>query len=443
MLIAPEVHDWEFAPLLEGLLQITGAQPWMRRREWIRRQLQRNPLLEEYLNEHHSLEIQFEKARSHWVKTGRVQTTLEGEEAYKLYAFITQYMRVYERLSSAAKTRFRGMLLDGLKDPSKKGLLSLQQELTTSAHLMSLGFDVEFSDLEGTGRCDFFLRRDGVELDAECKMVSCDIGRKIPRLIAAEVLYGIQKEVQQHAAHLTGGRCLHVRVPDRLEAEQGRRDAIVKAAGRTLRTGISDEVDGVCRTSLLDFSLSSSPFNVSNPNQVSLEGIRKLSESLVGNDNPQLAVFFKPGKMAVVTIIQSDKKDRVLEAIFDVLGEAASSQLTGTRPGALFAQLHDLTADAIVSLGERDTVNPAIATGIQILAHHFLSSATRQHVHVLGFRSHGRISRNPEPDETGATSVTSEGGEALVYYNPNSPVAGDDSFRVFTQVPRVSPILLP
>lgn len=279
------------------------------------------------------------------------------------------------------------------KDSEKKGLLSLQQEMTTSAHLMGLGFDVDFVDLEGTGRCDFILRRDAIELDAECKMVSCD--------------------------------------------------KIVRLAGRTLRTGIADELPGVCRTSLLDFSLEDAPFNVSDPNQISFEQLRWLSKKLVGNGNPQLSAFFRPGEMAVITIIESDRKDRVLEAIFDVLSESARDQLSRQRPGAMFVQLHDLSADAIQSLAELDTLEPAVATGLQLAATRFLDRVDRQHVHALSFRSHGKISQASAIDADVQTTTTSEGGQAYVFKNPHSPVAGDQRYSVFEQVPRESLIEIP
>jgi hypothetical protein len=218
MLFVPEVYQSEFPLLFENLLQITGAVPWIKRTEWIKKPCQRNPLLKDYFTEHHSLEIHFEKVHKEWVRTRHEPADPKDAERYKFYAFVTQLIRVYDRLSSTGQNRLRGMLIDGLKDPDKKGLLSLQQEMTTSAHLMSLGFDVDFVDLEGIGRCDFVLRRQGIELDAECKMVSCDIGRKIPRVIAIELLHRIQKEIEQVAPRISGGRFLRVRIPDRLEA---------------------------------------------------------------------------------------------------------------------------------------------------------------------------------------------------------------------------------
>jgi hypothetical protein len=441
MLFVPEIGQNDFQSLFERFLQIAGAPLWTHRIEWIKKQCQRNPLLKDCYNEYHNLEIQFDGLRRQWVRTGRVPTDVKDPARYKLYAFLTQFMRVHERLSPRGQNRLCGMLVDGLKDSRKKGLLSLQQEMTTSAHLLRLGFDVDFVDLEGAGRCDFVLRRDGIELDAECKMVSCDIGRKIPRVIAIEVLHRIQKEIEQTADRISGGRCLYVRIPDRLEAEQGRRDEIVRLAGRTLRTGIADELPGICRTSLLDFSLGELDF--SDPNQISFEHVRSLSRKLVGNDNPQLSVFFKPGKMAVITIIESDQKDRVLEAIFDVLSESANDQLSKQRPGAIFVQLHDLSADAIKSLAERDTLDPTVATGLQLAATLFLDRPDRQHVHTLSFRSHGIVSQASAMNSDVQTTSTSEEGQAYVFKNPHSPVAADQRYSVFVQVPRESSIWIP
>jgi len=315
--------------------------------------------------------------------------------------------------------------------------------MTTSAHLMRLGFDVEFVDLEGTGRFDFLLRRDGVELDAECKMVSCDIGRKIPRVPAIELLHRINKEIKQFAGKMSGGRCIYIRIEDRLEADQTLLENIVRLAGRTLRTGVSDQLPGVCTTSLLDFSFADSPFNAGDPDNIALDQVRQLSKRLIGNDNPQLSVFFTPGRLAVLTIVESERTDRVLEAIFEVLSESAKNQLSRQRPGAMFVQLHDLSAHAIQSLAEQDTLDPAVATGLQIAATRFFASADRRHVHTLSFRSHGNVARRTSVEANIQSTITSEEGLSYVFKNPNNPFAEDELYRVLEHVPREAVLVRP
>jgi hypothetical protein len=141
--------------------------------------------------------------------------------------------------------------------------------------------------------------------------------------------------------------------------------------------------------------------------------------------------------------LKATARNRVLEAIFDVLSESAKNQLSWQRPGAMFVQLHDLSADAIQSLAERDTLDPSVATGLQLAATRFLDSVDRKHLHTLSFRSHGNISQALAIDANVQTTTTSEGGLAYVFKNPHSPVAGDPRYNVFELIPRKSLIEIP
>ena len=437
----PQLHDYQFQPLFERMLEIVGAPLWQRRIQWIGKQIRRNELLKNHMVEHHSLELQFAKAHREWSQTDRITGTLSDPAQYLFYVFVTQFMLVYERLSAQGQGRLRGMLVGGLKDPEHWGLLALQQELATSAHLMLQGFDVDFVDLEGNARWDFVLRRNGIEMDAECKMISCDVGRKIPRLAASELLYLVQKQIGQTAAHATGGRIVHIRIPDRLTSEQSRRDKIVAMAVRTYRTGVSEESAEICQTKLIDFPLQATAFGSKGPDELTMDDVRSVCAEYAGNKNPQAALFLQPKHLAVITLIESARADTVLESIFDTLAESAKNQLSGERPAAMFVQIHDLSADAIVSLAEKDTLTPALATGLQIHATRFLNRTDRQYVHTIGFRSHGTLSNQQVAVGNELTTVHSEAGQAYVFNNPHSPVAGDPRYAVFERVERASPIV--
>jgi hypothetical protein len=106
---------------------------------------------------------------------------------------MTMVANVYERLSSRGRQRLRGMLFDGLQ--TDKGLLGVQHEMTTAAHLMRRHCDVEFHDLE-TGRgFDFLATRAGAVLEVDCKMVSGDLGRQMHRKRVLELQERLQRVV--------------------------------------------------------------------------------------------------------------------------------------------------------------------------------------------------------------------------------------------------------
>jgi len=120
MLFAPDIHYHEFQRLFEAFVGIAGPTPWINRYNWVRKQCTRNALLKEYCVEHHSLEIQFERMRGYQSRAGHVPTEIKNSAQYQFFAFVTQFMRVHERLSQKGQNRLRGMLSDGLQDPGKK-----------------------------------------------------------------------------------------------------------------------------------------------------------------------------------------------------------------------------------------------------------------------------------------------------------------------------------
>lgn len=178
-----EVHDTEVPQLLDGLIHVTGIEPWKRRFEWLMPQ-----------------------------RPFRVENMAE----YELVAFAAGTVRSYERLSASGGGRLRGILLDGLKED--KGLSSVQHEITTAVHLMSRGFDVEFHDMEHGGDFDFVARKEDVETEVECKMFSADLGRKIHRRRSSTLCKALGSVLSQTYGSASVGMIVTVAIPipDRL-----------------------------------------------------------------------------------------------------------------------------------------------------------------------------------------------------------------------------------
>jgi hypothetical protein len=176
MHIVPEIRGTDFTDVFGRFLAITGIEPWERRIDSIRQQLNQNRFLEPFLMERHA-ELAFFHLMESRARTGELPLTIVGSGQYQPYAFITTLASTYDRLNTVGQVYLRGRLLKGLGD--NDGLLSLQHEISTAAALMLQGFDVDFWDMESRGRFDFLPHRAGTEIEVECKMVSGDLGRKI------------------------------------------------------------------------------------------------------------------------------------------------------------------------------------------------------------------------------------------------------------------------
>ena len=179
MRIQTDLLDTQVIDVIDRFVKITGEDPWSRKFEVLKLQLAENSLIGPWQADHHDIELKFLQLLERQQKEGVFPVEVEDHFHYQLYGFFSGVVRIYEQLSPFAQRRLRGMLLDGLKPDNN--LLSVQHEVLTAVHLMSVGFDVEMNDLEHGSDVDFIARRDGLELEVECKMFSADLGRKLHR----------------------------------------------------------------------------------------------------------------------------------------------------------------------------------------------------------------------------------------------------------------------
>lgn len=417
-----DVHDTEVPKLLNGLIHITGIEPWKRRFEWLQRESARNPFMEEWIRERCSIELALRSVLRSPSFGLEQPFRAENIAQYELVAFAAATVRSYERLSERGKRRLRGVLLDGLKED--KGLSSIQHEITTAVHLMSRGFNVDFHDMEHGGGFDFVAQKEGIEIEVECKMFSADLGRKIHRRRSAVLFKVLESVLAQTYGSASAGMIVTVTIPDRLTPSPEQHSGIE----RTLRSGLlrGDALTRSehCDVRILDFSIGKSPFNKS-PEELTRKEVQHFVWKRTGRSNSTLMILFSPGRRAVVLSLESQKPDDVLKGMRYQLREAARGQFTKTRPAFLAVQLHDLTADQIADLAQSDSPWRGNATGLQVMTSDFLQSPSRAHIHSVVFRSHSTLS---EDHQNGLKRAE---GLAYLIKNRHHPLHNDPRYSVF------------
>lgn len=418
-----DVLDTEVAQLLLDLIKITDVEPWQRRFEWLHRELNDNPFMEDWLRERCAIEWTMNDILADPSLKIGMPFKLTAMAQYELIGFAAGVVRCYAHLSDRAKKRFRGILLDGLKED--KGLLSIQHEVTTAVHLMSRGFDVEFCDLESGGGFDFLAKKEDIELEVECKMFSADIGRKIHHRRSATLFKMLAAVLSETYNSATTGLIIQITIPDRLTPAPTQHLAIERTVRTALVSGEAITRDEHCVVKITDFPISSSPFD-KHPSKISREKIDQFVGSRTGRLNTRLMILFSPGKRAVILSIASEKKDEVLHAMYRQLREAAKSQFTKTRPALLAVQLHDLTPDQLTDLAQSDSSRREQATGLQIMTSDFLQSPSREHIHTVAYRSHGKLERNHQFGTQQASGVAYiiKNGHHLFHNDPRYSVFG-------------------
>lgn len=418
-----DVRDTEVSSLLASLIQITGIEPWKRRFEWVQRESTENPFMEDWLQERCSIERTFNEVLCRQPLTPQLPFIVESLAQYELVAFAAGVVRIYERLSAIGKRRLRGMLLDGIKED--KGLLAIQHEVSTAAHLMCRGFDVEFHDLEAGGGFDFLARKSDVEIEVECKMFSADLGRKIHRRRMAVLFRELANTVAQIYRSAATGLIVRIIISDRLTPSPEQHRQIDQALRLGILGGNEYARTASIEVQVMDFSVESSPFSKS-PDQISRREIQDYVCRYTGRSNSNLMIQFAPSQRATVLSLESRNSDEVLNGMYRQLREAAKGQFTKTRPAILAVQLHDLTAEQFADLAQSDSTWRGNATGLQLMTSDFLQSPSRSHIHTVVYRSHSVLTDYKAEGQKRAEGLSYQirNGYHPLYKDPNYSVFG-------------------
>lgn len=423
MRFSVDVHDTDVAELMNGLVHITGIEPWKRRFAWLHRELNENHFMEDWLRERCSIEWTMNDVLRNPSLMPQRPFRIENIAQYELVGFAAGTVRCYERLSEVGKRRLRGVLLDGLKED--KGLLSIQHEITTAVHLMSRGFDVEFHDMERGGGVDYIARKDGVEIEVECKMFSADLGRKIHRRRSAALYKALESALTQTYNNALVGLIVTIAIPDRLTPAPQQHRGIEGTVKTALLSGNAFTQTEYCSVRVSDFPIDSSPFNKA-PEQLSRKEINQFVRERTGRSNSTLIIMFSPRRRAVILLLESEKPDDVLNGMRHQLREAAKGQFSKTRPAVLAVQLHDLTADQLGELARSDSSWRGNANSLQIMTSDFLQSPSRAHIHTVVYRSHGALSDQKQDGTKRAEGI------AYIIKNGFHPQRNDPRYSAFS-----------
>lgn len=408
---------------VDRLLGITGAEPWVKRLRWIRREVTENPHMLDWLRSRFSMEWEFGKAITAGYFRRKDGTDHYADTLYEIASFATGAVRIHEELSVRGRNRFCGQLMDGLK--SDKGLLSLQHEVATVVHLVRAGFDVDLHDLETGGGFDFLAKKGGVEIEVECKTFSADVGRKIHRRVAAKLFNIVQTSLLPVCRSVRCGIMVRVTLPERLTPASAQHDGIRQTVELALLAAqrVSSEH---CTVDVQEFAIASSPFCSMDVNEIDQESVRKFVAELTGNKNPTLMIVTNPGERAVLVVLESRQADAVLDGIRRQLRDASVNQFSKSRPACLVAQLHDLSDEQMLNIASADSSIRQRASGLQVMTSDLLQNPSRAHVHSIVYRACGKV-----VVKDGAISSS---GATYIMKNAWHPMASDSRCSVFGNI---------
>jgi hypothetical protein len=422
----PQAVPAELPALARRVIAITGWQPWADRLRSFNEQIKKNPIIEEYFAGRYMLEIAlgrlFDRVRRNQ-KLGLPKTYEETTAC----SFIAMAARVHHRLSAVGRTRLSGMIRDGLQ--AEHGLTSVEHEMAIAAHLMARGFDVQFPDIEQSGRFDILASREGLELEVEAKTLSGDIGRKIHRRrlyqLAGRVLPAMDRALKQG----TGGQLARVILPSRLFGTDEQMRDITACVTKVLESGISFLGPNPCAIELIRFPLKDSPFRRSYPDDLVPYAARQLVERLTGTSNGNVSLIVDPDRSAVVVAIESRERDGVMNGIVESLKKAVQNQFTGKRPAVFCVRFSDILQSQLLELAEQD--QSGTPSALQIATSMLLDRSDWRHIHTLAYITPGEVAALSTTTGQVLRRSVREQGRPYVFKNRHHPLVDDPRSNVF------------
>jgi hypothetical protein len=376
MRIESRTHRNELPEIFRQMFVIAPQDLWRRRSNELTERERHNPFLGRYFDERYSTERMLSRVLTYRKSTGRYPRirALQDHEIFKLYSFASALTRVYANLSSEAQARLRGAVRDGLN--SEPGLAPVALEMSVATHLSNAGFDVDFADLEGHQRFDLLVRKEGIELEVDCKTASGDVGRSVHRRRALELFRRIQsalaEQVDQH-----GSRAIQILIADSLHGDNeymsGLSDLVVQSVQG--QQGLS--APGLGEVKLGPLEIGTGPFlRAGEPSE---DELAQIVQNIFGTPDAHDISMHRPGAAAVVAVIQSKRPDKVLDGVYHQLKLSAQRQFSGRNPALLAVRLTDLTSPQLHELAA-DRAN-----GLGAICNRLFAGQTRHHLYGVAF----------------------------------------------------------
>jgi hypothetical protein len=396
------------------------------------KQLQENPLLQQYLDMQFSLERSLIHVRHYKQTTGRMPSLINAELG-ELYSFVATTARVYRRLPSQAQKSLRDSIVGALK--SDIGIAPFAFEMRTAAHFMAAGSDVDFHDLREHGGYDLLVSRKEINVEVECKSISADLGRPIHLRRQYQLGPYLQRELE---ARQEDGfvQLVIATLPNRLQGSRTLMEKIATKIAESLKAKSNLESDYPCSVSYHLAPIVGSPFDRDTPLRIQEKDVIDFCARLSGEPVGHTIMVFRPRKYAVIVALRSQQSNRPLRGISRILRDAASRQLSGRVPGIICVQFRNMTNNELRSLaaGGRPANEPS---GLQVMTSTFFNNRSHDCIRTIAYLAPGNfvqsqsLKRDPYTTDIIRTTDIREDAVSYTFDNPYGETAGDSRYQFF------------
>ncbi|MCK8787207.1 hypothetical protein M0638_22805 [Roseomonas sp. NAR14] len=268
----------------------------------------------------------------------------------RLLGFAEEAVRLSHTLPPEPRERLRQRLLQGLTGEAT--LIPLFHLLRTAALHRANGFAVHFSGLAEETAHDLVIARDGAEAEVSCGMVSAEEGRPVHRGDWHALVDAVNPELQTWLAAHPGRYLLKITLPEGLSGPAGLAE---------LHRRISDLLQAERRQDASQSAVLKLDPLVLAGAQVAGLGLPAHLRAQFGPE-AHLAITgpampgSQPGAASgsvFVMAARAGREDAIATAVCHRMREAATSRLSGTRPGILAMFVEDVERGEWRGLRER------------------------------------------------------------------------------------------
>lgn len=391
------------------LIELVGKERWNKRLSTLRRSLGPGDPEAKITIDYNWLELIIDDARTTVGRAGLAQRADPGTIASAAY-FLSALVRLFGALSGRGRRSLGGRLRAALQ--TETGMAPVYAEVEIARQIWGTGYELQFPDLEGTGRFDLLFRGTGGSGEVECKALSPDAGRKIHRKDFYRAMRAIAPALEERldaGVHELYVITLRDRLPKSVAAQRQLRDLLQ----RFLRHGdVAEEKTDSFRVTRepLFARLKERDFE----NQTVLHGVLR---NLCGRDCHAWGVNSQ-GAAALVVML-SDREDDTSKPLLEAMRHAAR-QFTGTMPGFICVQFDDLSSADLVSLPLRQR--------LALLSYQVFIGDENPSVAAAYFSAYGGLVTPPEGMNTPFVVVPNPSSTTAPSSYPIAAYVDDETF---------------
>jgi hypothetical protein len=373
--------------VLDAFVSLVGPSAWATRMAEIRTLAAAGSRAGQAIRQRHAMELTIDRLRTPQRRPLSAPQTL-------LYGLVAETVRQARALGPAGQVRLTDALQAAMTGETT--LIPILHLMRTAALQRSRGFDVSFPGLEDGEPFDLLLRRDRIEAEVVCDVVSAEAGRGVHRGAWFRLADQVDPDLQTWLAAHPGRYLLKMTLPLGLREETSLADAHRRIQAM-LQTHVRHDHDEAIVLRLDPLLLAGAQSDETG-----------LVSSLRREFGPEahLSVTTAGGGVFVMAA-RAGQENEIAASIRKRLAELAPSRLTGTRPGILAIFVEDTDRGEWRGLRER--------LELEGETRQFLTEKAARGVVAVSFASRHELLGLKEPDAASDGEVR--------FRNPGHPAA--------------------